>query len=95
MGIEYQIRSDSFDLAKGVELMPKVTSASNARVDVHENTWEFRFSDREGMPDVVLALQSDGAYVLYNGGTMRSWSVVGLFVATCAEWFGPISIEEL
>jgi hypothetical protein len=95
MGIEYQIRSERYDAAKCAALMPKVTSAAKARIDVRDNQWEFRWGEEQDMPNVLLEIQPDGVYLVYYGGTMQSWAVIGLFLSVCADWFGPTTIEEL
>ena len=44
MGIEYSINSENFNKEKCIELMSKITSATDAKVKFDGNTYEFRFN---------------------------------------------------
>ena len=95
MGIEYSINSEKFDKDKCIELMPKITSATDAKVEFDNDTYEFRFNKEQTMPDLVIYLNNNGSTITYNGGNMNSWSIVGLFLSLVSEWFGPITMDEL
>lgn len=95
MGIEYSVRAQSFDLDKAVELMPKITSGSNGHHEVIGTHYYFKFNEDQEIPDLMIQLDNNGAIIVYNGGYMQSWAIVGLFMAVMSEWFSPLKLEEL
>ena len=95
MGIEYSVSSERFNKDKCIELMQKVTSGSGAEINIKGCDYEFRFGKSSQMPDLNIQLSELGATIVYNGGSMKSWSVVGLFISLIAEWFGPVVFDEL
>ena len=95
MGIEYSVRAESFDLDKAIELMPKITSGSDTYIEIVGTHYYFKFSKEQEMPDLMIQLDSKGAIIVYNGGYMKSWALVGLFMSVMTEWFSPLKLEEL
>ncbi len=95
MGIEYMMKSEKFDKVKCIQLMSKITSATEASITQRNDVYEFRLSENQHMPDLVIHLEDQGTVITYNGGYMNSWSIVGLFLSLMAEWFGPITLHEV
>ena len=95
MGIEYSVRAKSFDLDKAVELMSKITSGSDNDLEIIGTHYYFNFNGEQKMPDLMIQLDKKGATIVYNGGYMKSWAVVGLFLGVMTEWFSPLELEEL
>lgn len=95
MGYEYMMKSERFDKEKCIQLMPKITSATEASIAQRNDVYEFRFTESQHIPDLAIHLEDHGAVIAYNGGYINSWSIVGLFLSLMAEWFGPISLDEV
>ncbi len=95
MGLEYKVKSDRFDKKKCIQLIPEITTATEASITQQNDIVEFRFIENQHMPDLVIHLENQSAVITYNGGSMSSWSIVGLFLSLMTELFGQITIDEI
>ncbi|GAA5497129.1 hypothetical protein Rhal01_03319 [Rubritalea halochordaticola] len=99
MGLEYKLICRDFNTELYDQLIDKILSVVEPEcVSRSGGDIEVRFEREESeMPDLAIQRTSEPRefIFLYNGGTMRSWSIFGILISYLSQYSQSVIVEEI